>query len=54
MKKILAIRHGQSEANQQNLIIATALNGVNGFGLCDKGRSQALEVSKFIGNQLIC
>ncbi|PWQ99899.1 histidine phosphatase family protein [Leucothrix pacifica] len=34
------IRHGQSLANQQGLIVSTPENGVNGYGLSDHGKAQ--------------
>jgi len=35
-----AMRHGQSTANQQGLIVSTPENGIPKYGLSDKGRSQ--------------
>ena len=34
------IRHGQSLANQQGLIVSTPENGIDGYGLSDHGKQQ--------------
>jgi probable phosphoglycerate mutase len=41
--RYFAIRHGDSLANQQGIIVSHPQNGVPGYGLSDTGRSQVLE-----------
>jgi probable phosphoglycerate mutase len=41
--RYLCMRHGESIANQQGLIVSAAVNGVSGYGLSDIGRSQILK-----------
>ena len=38
------LRHGQSVANKQGIIVSTAANGVGGYGLTDLGETQAQQV----------
>ena len=41
--RYLAIRHGNSLANQQGIIVSDPENGVPGYGLSETGQSQVLE-----------
>lgn len=41
--KYFILRHGESEANVQGIIISNPLNGVPNFGLTNKGKEQVKE-----------
>ena len=41
--RYFAIRHGNSLANQQGIIVSRPENGVSGYGLSETGQSQVLE-----------
>ena len=40
MPRIFLMRHGESEANRQQRIVSDPTNGLSGFGLTERGRSQ--------------
>lgn len=46
----VAIRHGQSIANQQGLIVSTPENGISGYGLSDHGKIQVRKSISEYGN----
>lgn len=47
------IRHGKSQANEENIIVSLPLNGINGYGLSDTGIEQVKMTAKQIKNKVI-
>jgi len=54
--KYFALRHGQSEANIQNLIVSAPISGINHFGLTELGKKQvenSIKNCKFLNENTI-
>lgn len=44
--KYYTIRHGESTANREKIIISSPENGINGYGLTSEGKAQVESVAK--------